>query len=710
MRNRGRSRAAGGLSIVSALALLIASVAPARALEPESLQSVFPGAERAEPFSGAPPAAAAFRGGRLVGYLLSTHDVIGSVGFSGKPLDILVGLGLDGRIAGAQLRRHAEPILVIGIAEERLRRYVAGFAGVDVLGPPALTQVAQRWAGIPDVIAGASISSAVIRDSIVRAARAVARSRGLAGGGAAAARLDRESFAPASWRELVDDGSIARLRLDRARVDAAFGHAAPDSGAAPGELFLELYAALLTPPRVGQNLLGQAAFTRLAARIGADDQAILIAAQGLYSFKGTGYVRGGRFDRIQLVQDEKTIGFTRDRHENVERLGAAGAPELREAGVFVVPAASGFDPLRPWRLQLAVERTDAAKGALLAAFELPYALPARYRIGGAGPEAEAQPETPLWQQIWFDRMGQVGILSAILLALAAILVFQDVLVRDYRLYWWVRHAFLAVTVVWIGWYASAQLSVLNVLTFIQALLADFRWEFFLLDPLIFILWSFVAVALLFWGRGVFCGWLCPFGALHELLNEAAHRLRVPQLAVPFLLHERLWPIKYIAFLALFALSLHAMDMAVLGTEIEPFKTAITLRFARAWPFVAYALALLAAGLFIERFFCRYLCPLGAALAIPARLRMFEWLKRKKECGAECAICAQRCTVQAIHPDGRINPNECIHCLQCQTLYYDDRTCPPLVERRRRRERRAQLSSGADAVAAALAAHRGSRAK
>ncbi len=121
--------------------------------------------------------------------------------------------------------------------------------------------------------------------------------------------------------------------------------------------------------------------------------------------------------------------------------------------------------------------------------------------------------------------------------------------------------------------------------------------------------------------------------------------------------------------------------------MEPFKTAISLGFVREWPFVLYVVLLLSAGLFIERFFCRYLCPLGAALAIPARLRMFDWLKRKFQCGHECHLCAVRCTVQAIHPNGSINPNECIHCLHCQILYYDDQTCPPLVARRKRRERR-----------------------
>ena len=147
----------------------------------------------------------------------------------------------------------------------------------------------------------------------------------------------------------------------------------------------------------------------------------------------------------------------------------------------------------------------------------------------------------------------------------------------------------------------------------------------------------------------------------------------------------MWPIKYIAFVALFGLSLGGLAALPLAAEIEPFKTVIILGFDRAWPYVMYAIALLAVGLFVERFFCRYLCPLGGALAFPARLRMFEWLKRRWQCGLQCHICARSCPVQAIQPDGRINPNECIHCLNCQVLHYDDMTCPPLAERRKRRD-------------------------
>ena len=81
------------------------------------------------------------------------------------------------------------------------------------------------------------------------------------------------------------------------------------------------------------------------------------------------------------------------------------------------------------------------------------------------------------------------------------------------------------------------------------------------------------------------------------------------------------------FLGLFGLSLASLSLAEQFAEIEPFKTSIILKFGRSWPYVAFATLLLGIGLFVERFYCRYLCPLGAALAIPGRIRMFDWLKR-----------------------------------------------------------------------------------
>ena len=182
-------------------------------------------------------------------------------------------------------------------------------------------------------------------------------------------------------------------------------------------------------------------------------------------------------------------------------------------------------------------------------------------------------------------------------------------------------------------------------------------------------------------------------------------MKIKQIQVPWGLHERLWPLKYIIFLVIFGVSFYSLALAEQMAEVEPFKTAIILKFMREWWFVLFAVALLVIGLFIERFFCRYLCPLGAALAIPGRLRMFEWLKRYKQCGSPCHTCANTCMVQAIHPTGEINPNECLYCLHCQQLYFDDHICPVMVEQRQRRERRAARASDPSKIAAAIARNR-----
>ncbi len=203
----------------------------------------------------------------------------------------------------------------------------------------------------------------------------------------------------------------------------------------------------------------------------------------------------------------------------------------------------------------------------------------------------------------------------------------------------------------------------------------------------FILWCATAISMVFWNRGAFCGWLCPFGALQELSNRIARRLGVRQLKISHGVNQRLSTLKYVIFLLLFGFSLYDLALAEQLSEVEPFKTAIILRFMRYWPFVAFAVALLAAGLFVERFFCRYLCPLGAALAIPARLRIFNWLRRYRDCGNPCQRCNLECPVQAIDPTGEINPNECIQCLHCQMLYHHEQKCPHLIQKKAKRERR-----------------------
>lgn len=644
---------------------------------------------------GTPPAASIrAANGRLLGYAFSTRDVSGSVGYSGRPLDIVAAVTPEGIIAGAKIVAHQEPILVIGIPREALAAYVASFKGFDLRSSNNLQTAEGRLSVGPHAVAGATVTSTVIRDAILRSGRAVLRSRSAPSSGKP--RLDRESAKRSSWPALVEEKALRKLQISRGEAARLLGTRDDD----PDKPFIELWLALATPSGIGESLLGQRRYESELAALGPDDDMILLAASGLYSFKGTEWRRSGRFERIEIVQGDKTISFRAADHVTIDTIHAPGTPELREIGLFRIAGATGFDPTAPFRLDLVLAR-DATRSSPAAPvivsldYQIPDAYILRPAVRAQSDGAEAQqsiqatepPQAPLWQDIWWARRFEIAILAVLLGGLGAILIFQNAVTSHGRFYRALRAVYLGVTFLFLGLFANAQLSVVNVLTFVHAILSGFRWELFLLDPMVFILWSFVAVSMLFWGRGVFCGWLCPFGALQEILNRLAQRLGVKQIDVPFGLHERLWMIKYVLFLAMLATSLNSIMAAFTMAEVEPFKTAITMKFMRDWPFILYAGALLVAGLFIERFFCRYLCPLGAALAVPARVRMFEWLKRYRECGAECNVCARRCTVQAIHPLGQINPNECIYCLKCQAHYFDHSVCLHLKKRSERRRSR-----------------------
>ena len=691
-----------------------------------SASDLVPGADRFGPAEGQPPIAPAYRGNEVVGHVFLNSDHTNAVGYSGKPIHIVVGIDTEGTIVGLNLVKHSEPIVLIGISEKRVIASLTPFIGYNPIkgtaeskGPPQA-----------DIVSGATVTVLVMGDSIVRSAIHAARLLGLGGptAGEAAEKthvLDPEAGKISDWETLLGEGSIRRLHLTKGEVNEAFrsrGDATaagrPERGA-PEDPFIDLYVALASQPAIGRSLLGDAEFANLQQMLEPGQHAILVAGNGPYSFKGSGYVRGGIFDRIEVIQGGETIRFRDRLHRRIGSIEAAGAPRFKEIGVFLIPDNVSFDPTEPWQLQLLVQRATGALKKAFITFEVGYQIPALYtkkvppkepkapqRQSTSAPAAPAPPaagefsidaeETPLWQRIWWSKPFAIGGLLVMLSVLTLIFFFQDFLVKREVLFDRVRLAFLFVTLIWLGWIAQAQLSVVNVLTFASALRTDFQWSYFLMDPLVFILWFSVAAALLFWGRGPFCGWLCPFGALQELSNRAAKALKVPQLKIPWAVHERLWPIKYIIFLMLFGVSLGSLELAEKLAEVEPFKTAIILHFMRDWWFVLFALALIGAGLFVERFFCRYLCPLGAALAIPGRLRMFDWLKRYRECGNPCMRCFNECPVEAIHPEGHINPNECISCLHCQVLYHHDRKCPVVIQRRLRREKRSALAQGSAA--------------
>ncbi|WP_350616471.1 4Fe-4S binding protein [Pseudomonas sp. HY7a-MNA-CIBAN-0227] len=668
-------------------------------LEQQRVDAIFPGSDKLSEPTGEFKVRTIGTGKEVLGYVFQSQDVVDIPAYSGKPINMQVILDTHGVIQDAYVLEHHEPILLIGIPVEKLHAFDAKYKGIKADRRVVVGHSSDPEAVTVDGISGATVTVMVVNEIIMRAAHKVAVSLKLIEdkGGATQkpATVRQDFYEPATWEQLTGNGAIRRLNLTRGQVDAAFkGTEAEgvDNASADqvDETFIELYTADLNPPTIGRALLGDNQYRFLMQDLKPGEQAIAVLGRGLYSYKGSGYVRGGIFDRVQLRQFGNIISFRDMDHQRLSDVFAKGMPEFTEMSIFIVREPARFDPGSPWSLELLVRRQIGAVSGVFSSFELSYQLPEPYLLRPP-PSAEELAaievaNRPTWVNIWYQKAFQIGILCTALAVLMVILFLQDTFTQYPRFLHWLRRVYLVFTVVFIGWYALGQISVVNVLTFAHALFENFRWELFLTDPIVFILWTFTAASILLWGRGVFCGWLCPFGALQELINEASRKLKVPQFELPFALHERLWAVKYIILLVLFGISLESMTTAEQFAEVEPFKTAITLKFDRQWWFVAYAVALLVINIFTRKVYCRYVCPLGAALAIPSKLRLFDWLKRRKECGTPCQLCAKECEIQAIHPDGHINGNECHYCLDCQMTYHNENKCPPLVLKNKRKTR------------------------
>ncbi|MDO6479263.1 4Fe-4S binding protein [Shimia thalassica] len=637
------------------------------------------------------------KGGETIAWAFLTSDFVGTTGYSGKPIHVIASIDADAVLTGVKLVKHSEPIVLIGIPNSKMLKLTEGYAGLDL-------KVEAETGGEGhdlDIISGATVTIMVIDDSIVRAGIKVSRALGLGGlspitSDGPKREIDMTIDRALDWDTMTGDGSVRRMTLDIGQINKAFEDTGDERAAkrpevgAVDDTFIDMHMALVSVPSIGRSLLGDAEYENLVAWLEPGEQAILVLGRGAYSFKGSGYVRGGIFDRIQLIQGDNGVRFFDKQQRRLGALATGDSPSFTELDIFKIPADAEFDPTEPFRLQLLVQRAVGAIEKIFLTYDLGYKLPESFLLPVAAPVVvddatdEAAAKSALWKRIWKDKQVEIAVLGLMLLVLTAVFFFQFQATMNARVFYWFRIGYLSVTLVFLGWYANAQLSVVNLMALAGSLRSGFTWDAFLMDPLVFIQWFAVAAALLFWGRGAYCGWLCPFGALQELTNKLARALKVPQWTLPWGLHERLWPLKYMIFLGLFALSMVSIPLAETYAEIEPFKTAIILKFVRDWPFVVFALLLLLAGLFIERFYCRYLCPLGGALAIPARIRMFDWLRRYKECGSPCQTCANECPVQAIHPTGEINPNECVDCLHCQVLYQSETKCPVVIRQLKRR--------------------------
>jgi polyferredoxin len=220
---------------------------------------------------------------------------------------------------------------------------------------------------------------------------------------------------------------------------------------------------------------------------------------------------------------------------------------------------------------------------------------------------------------------------------------------------------LVASVVYIGFWKSTLLSIVNVFGLFGGNLPIFRYSLAW-----YLLLGITVVSTILWGR-VYCGRVCAFGALTQLMDlvfPAKWRIKIPRA-----IEDRAAWIKYGILAGVLAYFLITRN-PLIYPYVEPFWLfGIHGKTPVLW---AMLTVLLVATVFVRNLYCRFLCPLGAFLGILSKLTVFR-IKRWSECKT-CKICEKACEWGAIRGP-QIVLTECVRCDDCERLYEDTTKCP-----------------------------------
>jgi NosR/NirI family transcriptional regulator, nitrous oxide reductase regulator len=620
----------------------------------------------------------------LIAYVFESSDLAPIPGFSGTPINMLVALNPEGIFLDVRLLSQHEPVFVDGLGPEPLFDFMRQYIGKSLkqsikVGPPAGESTASSTA-LSEIhgVAKATASVRIVNESLLVSGLEVARTKlGFARGRdpSRAAKIRNDRFEPLKWQSLIERGYIKHYRVSNADSEAAFTGTIgagldPTVRRDPNGAFIDLWIGALDVPDIGRNLLDEATFNRLIADLDGR-HALFVLSAGRLSFMDDDFVAGAVPLRMSLRQADVPVEI-RDfawRKPFIIKDMPQG-----DVSVLTIKTLTGWDPASPAEFAL---RATRAKGQILAEkaeydFSFSFFVPQELLIL---PPAES---VKGFGSIWLERIRDLVILTISLFVLTVALAMQKILTSSAPSFAVFRRVFLTFTLFFIGWWAQAQLSIVTLIGITRAAKGEGGLAFLLYDPPSLILWFFTLGSLIIWGRGTFCGWLCPFGAMQEFVGDVAKLFKIRQWRIAPRWDVRLRLVKYAALVLILGAALVSSSLAERFAEIEPFKTAITLVFIRSLPFVLYATTLLVGGLFVYKFFCRYFCPLGAAFALMGLARKWNWLPRRAECGDPCQLCKSKCRYNAIKPSGQIIYHECFQCMDCVVIHNDRKQCVPLV--------------------------------
>jgi len=179
----------------------------------------------------------------------------------------------------------------------------------------------------------------------------------------------------------------------------------------------------------------------------------------------------------------------------------------------------------------------------------------------------------------------------------------------------------------------------------------------------------------------FCGWMCPLGAVQEGLEKLGRRLggekrhiRGKPAKTRFPMQLQDWvdrPLRYAKYLIL-ALIILFSAFAVYPPLYHfcPVRAVFSFKLTSGLLWSVLAIFIIT-SLMVERVWCKYLCPLGAALAIFNKLSPFRLHADFDSCN-HCGCCDIECSMDIQDVPNHLNDPECIRCLEClETCSHDE---------------------------------------
>lgn len=185
----------------------------------------------------------------------------------------------------------------------------------------------------------------------------------------------------------------------------------------------------------------------------------------------------------------------------------------------------------------------------------------------------------------------------------------------------------------------------------------------------FLLIAFLGISLLV--RKAFCSWLCPIGTLSEWLWKLGRQTFRRNYPPPRWLDIPLRGLKYL-LLGLFLYAIGSMPPAAIREFLEgPYGVVADVKMLNFFRYLSVTAAvtigvLALLSVFVQNFWCRYLCPYGALMGLVSRLSPARIRREPDKC-IDCAKCARACPSRlAVDKLVTISSAECTGCLECVT--------------------------------------------